>query len=247
MSGVPRVLSSPVTKIDYSGSNVVVTTTNATYTGRTVIVTPSVGVLNSNTITFSPALPPAFSTAIGNLRMGNVYKGVLGFKSDVFSGKAGVPPGAMTYIAPLIPVGQPAGIVNFWQHKMVMLYADADLATTYENMGADAAAALLAVLETHFPGATAAWDGRFAGTAWTSNTFTRGAYAFVTPGNANARVLLQAGISSKVWFAGEALSVSSHGAQHAAYISGTNAAYAALGSLGLIAAGQLAPAATKSI
>lgn len=59
------VYNSYVNKIDYSGEQVVVTTTNGTeYSTDKVILTVSLGVLKSNAITFVPALPDEKTAAV---------------------------------------------------------------------------------------------------------------------------------------------------------------------------------------
>lgn len=116
---------------------------------------------------------------------------------------------------------------------MAVIYLSSELAVKYENMGNNAAGPLLDWLETALPGTKAAWDGSFLGTTWLTNPYTRGSYSYVTPGNAAARTGLAKGIDNRLWFAGEAVSFSSHGSLHGAWRSGIEAAYAALNAIGV--------------
>jgi monoamine oxidase len=81
---IPVCLDSPVTKVAYSESGVVVEAGERRYQASNALVTVSVGVLRANRITFEPALPAWKRDAIDHLRMGNMQKVIIPFKKDIF-------------------------------------------------------------------------------------------------------------------------------------------------------------------
>ena len=82
--GLPVMLDTPVRRIDYRGTGVLVTTTRGDLRARLAIVTLPVGVLASEQVTFLPALPLAKQRAIDALPMGLLAKVALRFEGDVF-------------------------------------------------------------------------------------------------------------------------------------------------------------------
>jgi monoamine oxidase len=220
-----------VTGLNYEHDPVSVTLRDGTtLLAHAVVVATSVGVLKSGLIGFSPSLPPSHANALANLGMGNVYKAALGLGHyDAYP-----PVPSMAYAIPLRGEHILTYIIKFWGFPIVEVLADADLAVHLEQLGPDEAAKqlILPVLDSILPGARANWDGRITASNWTSNEFTRGAYSYAVPGGAKARTQLADGIANRLWFAGEAISRNSHGTIQSAYISGQQAALAALGSAG---------------
>jgi monoamine oxidase len=92
----------------------------------------------------------------------------------------------------------------------------------------------LSAIDGLFPGAKAAWTGKFARTHWRGNPLTRGCCSYATPGSSNARLIIQEPLNHKLWFAGEAVSVSAHSTMVGAYFAGQRATDGALGSLGML-------------
>ncbi|MEM7562400.1 MAG: NAD(P)/FAD-dependent oxidoreductase [Pseudomonadota bacterium] len=81
-------LNSPVTEIDYSGSNIVISDNSGNqYQASKVIVTASIGVLQSETIHFNPALPESTTNAYKNIGMGNGAKVALRFSEPVWESR----------------------------------------------------------------------------------------------------------------------------------------------------------------
>lgn len=76
-------LNTVVTSIDYSGTEVSVSTGTDTQSFDVVIVTVPLGVLKARTVTFRPGLPEAYQTAIDVLGYGTLDKIFLQFE-DVF-------------------------------------------------------------------------------------------------------------------------------------------------------------------
>ncbi|HEY4441512.1 MAG TPA: FAD-dependent oxidoreductase [Candidatus Elarobacter sp.] len=232
-------VDAPVRSIAYDDDVVVVATDDATYAAQTVIVTASTGVLASGAIEFSPPLPDAVTAAIAGLPMGNVYKMMLEFNGAPFNDDGTARTGPMNNIVPLVNHPTPAFTVNYFSEQYpeagtyVVVTAEGPETLEYEALGPDATATtvMLPILERVFPGATAAFTGRCIATAWGTNPFTCGGLSYATPGNADARVRLAAPVDDVIWFAGEALSVHSHGQVHGAWQSGVLAAYGALAAI----------------
>ena len=239
--GLPIVTSAPVTSITTDGATVAVTTGSTTYQAKTVIVTAPTNVLAksnaSGGITFNPPLPSSYLNAFASLPLTRAYKALLGFKSSF---QFDVPPGST-------PVQQPFSVVfpltnsemcsflpNFWGTNTCEFLAGGTLAQTLDAAGnSGAAPLLLAQLETVFPGATAAWDGRITGSNWMSNPYFGGAYSAALPGQYGSRALIQAPLGKQLWFAGEATSSGGErgsllGAYRTGLTAGTAAATTAL-------------------
>lgn len=234
---LPILLESPVRRISYGAYPVAVELHDGRrFYGRTVIVTPSTGVLASGLIEFEPPLPKPYCDAIEALPMGTAYKAAFSFTTNIFAGRQGVQSNEMRSLVDL--EGQPglSVFVNYFNQKMCVFIADADLADRYERMPPlQAARFFLGILERYFPGAMAAWTGQFRKTNWRKNPFTRGATSFATVGNVPARTQLAQPLKSRLWFAGEALSISDHSQIQGAWLSGEAAAYGALAALGIAA------------
>jgi len=232
--GLPIVTSAPVTSITTGGATVSVTTAGATYQAKTVIVTAPTNVLaKSNTsggVTFSPPLPSSYLNAFAGLPLVPVYKALLGFKSSF---QFDVPPGStqqpFSVVFPLTNAEIATFFPNFWGTNTCEFIANGTLAQTLDAAGNQGAAPLLlAQLETVFPGATAAWDGRITGTNWMSNPYFGGAFSAAFPGQYGSRALIQKPIGNQLWFAGEATSTGGErGLLLAAYRTGLTAGTAA--------------------
>lgn len=233
-SGLPCVLNSPVTSIAYDANPVTITVKGGkTYKARKVVVTASTGVLAAKTIAFSPDLPASHAKAIKNLPLGGAYKAVFSFKKNVFAGHQGVVGSRMKSLADLVVHPSLSVFVNNFGAPVAVFVADGDLGDSLEQKTkAQTAAFFLNILEKYFPGAKAQWTGKMLATTWRDNPYTLGATSFATVGNVSARTALAAPLKHRVWFAGEALSISDHSQAHGAWLSGQSAAYGALSSLG---------------
>jgi monoamine oxidase len=234
--GLPIVTSAPVSAIATGGTTVSVTSGSTTYQAKTVIVTAPTNVLaKSNTsggIAFNPALPSSYLDAFAGLPLAPIYKALLGFKSSF---QFDVPPGTtpvqqpFSAVFPLTNTEISTFLPNFWGTNTCEFIADGTLAQTLDAAGNQGAAPLLlAELETVFPGATAAWDGRITGSNWMSNPYFGGAYSAALPGQFGSRALIQKPIGSQLWFAGEAASTGGERSSLlAAYRTGLTAGTAA--------------------
>jgi monoamine oxidase len=225
--GLPISLSTPVASIARDTDGVTVMLDGgAALRARTVVVTASTGAVR--TIAFEPALPPDYDDAFDALPMGNAYKAMLSFSGRPFDGRLGTQPGTMNNAIGLIEAPSPAFSVNYFAQQYpqaptcMVLTCESALADEYEAMGPQAAALdILAQLEEPFPGVGQAWDGRVWASSWRTNPYTRGGLSSALPGRVAARERLRMPIEQQLWFAGEALSTSSHDLLHGAWASGT--------------------------
>jgi monoamine oxidase len=232
--GLPIVTSAPVSAITTGGATISVTTGNTTYQAKTVIVTAPTNVLaKSNTsggIRFNPPLPSSYLSAFAGLPLVPIYKALLGFKSSVQFNVPGVSPQqSFSVVLPLVNSEISTFFPNFWGTNTCEFIANGTLAQTLDAAGNQGAAPLLlAQLETVFPGATAAWDGRITGTNWMSNPYFGGAFSAALPGQYGSRAVIQKPIGNQLWFAGEATSTGGErGLLLAAYRTGQTAGTAA--------------------
>ncbi len=234
--GLPIVTSAPVSSITTGGATISVTTGSTTYQAKTVIVTAPTDVLaksnSSGSITFNPPLPSSYLDAFAGLPLVPIYKALLGFKSSF---QFDVPPGTtptqqpFSVVFPLSNTESATFFPNFWSTNTCEFIANGTLAQTLDAAGNQGAAPiLLAQLETAFPGATAAWDGRITGSNWMSNPYFGGAFSAALPGKYGSRALIQKPIGNQLWFAGEATSTGGErGLLLAAYRTGLTAGTAA--------------------
>jgi monoamine oxidase len=233
--GLPVITQAPVSKISYGGAGPVIVNASGgrTYQARKVIVTASTGVLRSKGIAFAPDLPPRYTYAFDALPMGSAYKAAFAFKKNIFAGHAGVSGAQMTSLIDLVDQPGLSLFANDFGKPMAVFIADSKLGDGYESMSeTQASNFFLKILEKYFPGATAAWTGKIRITNWRSNQYTQGATSYAKTGHTAARTHLATPVDQKVWFAGEALSISAHSQIQGAWLSGETAAYGALAALG---------------
>ena len=82
--GIPVQLETVVTRIDYSGDGVIVTSSKGQLRGKQAIVTLPIGVLAAEQVIFQPPLPPDKLRAIDGLPMGLLGKIILAFDDNPF-------------------------------------------------------------------------------------------------------------------------------------------------------------------
>lgn len=218
--GLPIALSTPVTRIDWSGAEVRVETAGGTLRARAAIVTVPMMVLRE-TPGLLPALPRAVRAAIDGFTRGIYEHVVLHWPSSPFRGAdrlASVvggrhrPPGLLTRVD-----GTPFHYFELDAPSAAVLDA--------RGGGPDSARRFArAVLAEHFGHAALRDLAIPAVSEWRHDPWSRGSWAVVPPGHADARTVLQAPVGERVWFAGEALSRLQWGTTGGAYAEGTRAA-----------------------
>lgn len=194
-----------VTKIDYSGSTIVVTdSNNTTYTADKIIVTVPITILKSNDIEFIPALPSEKTTAFSKIGMDAGMKVFLKFSSDFYD--ENIIGGAICAAYADDSVGK------IQSDNILMAFVMGEQAEYLTSLGSDAAitAALLQELDLMYDGqASSAFIASHVEN-WTTNPFVRGAYSYSTVGMGDARTVAAQSIDEKLYFAGEAMNISGH-------------------------------------
>lgn len=220
---LPVALSRPVTGIDWSGEGVTVATASGPLRARAVIVTAPMMVLRA-ALPFTPALPPEIRTAIDGFSTGIYEHAVLHWPDSPFrgadrlvsmAGSRQAPPGLLARID--------GSAFHFYE-------LDTVAAAAVDAAGADADAVrrhVRGVLRQHVPAAALRGLTIPAVSAWRHDPWSRGSWAVVPPGHAGARQALQAPVSGRIWFAGEALSRQQWGTAGGAFEEGIRAGLAA--------------------
>ena len=227
--GLPVVLSTPVTRIAWSGRDAQVETAAGTLTAKAVIVTASTNVLRSGRIRFAPDLPKRQQDAAAKLGLGSY-----------------------DHIALELP-GNPLGLAR----DDVVMEQSSDRATglLLANLGGsalcqvDVAGAFGAELSARGEAAMVAfaqeWLTKLFGadlgnavrrrtaTRWNDMPYALGAMSAASPGGQPARKVLMEPLGS-LFFAGEAAHETQWGTVGGAWDSGERAAEAALRKIGAL-------------
>ena len=220
-AGLPVTLSTPVTRIDWSGPLVRVETQRGTLTASTIILALPVNVLIAGAVRFDPALPPDLVEAFHDCPMGVSEKlailldrpidGYGHLYGDViFSDPAKRP-----FNLHLNPFGRPllvshmggsygAEMEKLNDHDMMSVAMDA----LVEAFGASVRSRVMRMLRTH----------------WASDPFTLGGYSHAKPGVAASRLKFSEPVADRIVLAGEHCSIPFYSTVHGAHLSGVAAA-----------------------
>lgn len=217
-TGLAIQLNTKVIGINYSGSQVVVTTATSTLQADYVVVTVPLGVLKSNSIQFSPTLPASKIAAINNTQMGNVNKFLLVWNTAFWD----------TNLQYLGYTPNQKGKFNYFLNmrtfspvNALMTFAFGNYATSTETMTDDAITTeIMNHLKTIYGNAIPNPIGMVR-TRWAQNPHSFGAYSFATNGTTTADFdALATDVNKKLFFAGEHTSRMYRGTVHGAYLSG---------------------------
>jgi monoamine oxidase len=209
-----------------AGGSVSVETDRGVLTARSCIVTVSTGVLRAGAISFDPVLPPRVQEALHVLPMGLATKVALRATGP---DRLDLPP----YCSVDRQVGRDGDLlvpIQCWPYgrDYVQGWIGASTAWGLQREG-DAAAVdfMRGELRRVFGGrADALFDGApNLVTQWGGDPLTLGAYAYASPGNADARARLAEPLADgHLLFAGEACHVGYAGTLAGAWLSGEAAA-----------------------
>lgn len=225
--GLPVRLSTPVTRIDWSGRGVSVETPAGMVRARAAIVTVSTAVLGSGAIRFSPALPRRQQEAVQQLTCGAYEHLIVRLPGDPMGAKPDEPFVVKADTAATAkPLARIAGS-DWW----------------YLDIGGRFARDLVAA----GPAAMKAFAAEFVGnefgpqarrvmedvhvTAWTADPFVRGAWSVAGPGATPQRSRLAEPVGQRLVIAGEATDEGLWGTVGGAWASGERAAAQVLGWL----------------
>jgi monoamine oxidase len=227
----PVRLASPVSRIDWDASGVVVTAASGALAARACIVTVSTGVLAAGSIRFVPALPPDRQAAIDGLPMGLLTKVALHAAGE---DRLGLTPGTSVYRRVAAP-GDPTMIFNVWSrgasHVVGFIGGAAAWQLSREGSAATEAFARAELASLLGSRATAGFDEAVV-TQWGADPLHLGSYAYARPGTMTARAAMDTPVGNLV-FAGEAWCMDGlAGTVGGAFRSGERAAGLALRLLG---------------
>ena len=227
-AGLPLQLSTPVTRIDWSGRRIEVRTSKGELDARSVIVTASTGVLAANKIKFDPELPRRQLDAITKLSLGSYDHVAIQFSGN--------------------PLGLDKDDLVFEQAsdpKTAALLANVSgttlcLVEVGGSFGASLSDAGPAAMVDFAVGWLAGLYGseikqavrRSHATQWNKEPWALGAFSAAVPGGQFARRTLMDSMRDRVWFAGEAAHETLWGTVAGAWESGERAAEAVLKKLG---------------
>ncbi len=210
----------PVTKIDYSGDHVQITTPQGVLGADHVILTVSTGVLAAETIEFTPPLPPSITTAVDMLPCGLLNK--IGIEFDPAWAKATQGQMADYHSSEAEFCSLLFGICN---SPLAVGFVAGRFADALENQGAGAATDYcLEGLRATFGTNVVKYVLRTNETAWRSDANALGAYSYAKPGGTDARRTLAEPLENRLFFAGEATMTDSYSTVHGAFLSGKRAA-----------------------
>lgn len=222
---VPARLGARVLRLDSTGREVELATSNGEFVAQAAIVTVPAAVLASGSPGFAPPLKPDRRDALGSFSMAVYDKVAAGFSRRAIDAPADARVLALTRSERLVEV-----LVRPQGHEGAILFLTDEAAREREAAGSHAADAwALSTLAEIFGNAVrAAFTGARA-TRWSDDPFARGAWSVATPGKETARAVLAQPHDSRIFFAGEATEPGNRLA--AAYLSGLRAAKQALAVL----------------
>lgn len=216
-------LSTPVSRIDWSGPGVKVTTPKGVISADAVIVTVPVGVLTApgpGAITFDPPLPTDTQEAMAGLSMGLVNRIALAYMADSLDCDA------FTAVDQIRADGHVVDLLlRPFDRDIAIATVGGDFARELEQASDKDAVALVRDTVADVFGsltrrrATAWHVGR-----WGADPFAHGSMTAARPGHAEARRVLAQPIGERVFFAGDGCSEFWPGMLPGAYLSGLAAA-----------------------
>jgi monoamine oxidase len=225
---VPVRLATRVVRVDSTGPQVLVVTTNGQLSAKAVIVTVPTGVLASGPFGFAPQLSAARREAIAQVPMALYNKIALSFGRKVIDAPAGRSVTGLTRNEQAFDA-----VVRPYNRDAAIVFVGGAQARQLEEEGTGAAlgfavSALAEIYGNDLRGLMV----RSSVTRWGKDPFARGSWSMATPGNADKRLVLARPHHDRVFFAGEATDPVWATRVGGAYASGVRAAREALAVLG---------------
>ncbi len=227
-AGLPVALEAPVTGIDWNGPAVALDTPKGRVTARAVVLALPASLIAAEAIAFAPALPPAKLEAAANLPLGSDLKVFLAADGKPFGGQYD-----MQYSGRFDRTDSGHYLIHPYGRPIVEAYYGGRNAKDLEAAGP------AAMLDFAMEELADVFGAEFRGelslithSSWMSDPWARGAYSYAKPGWADARATLAEPLDDRLFFAGEATSISDGASCHGAYQSGLDAAEALLARFG---------------
>jgi monoamine oxidase len=226
---LPVALSTPVTRIVWSGRDIGVETAAGKIAARAVIVTASTNVLTSGTLAFSPELPKRQLDAAARLSLGSVDRIALQLKGN---------PLGLSRDETIIEQSDGVRTATLTANIGGSSLCTVDVAGSFgRQLAAQGEAAMqdfaLQWLGKLFGSDVAAAVERKAATRWNEMPYVLGAMSAAEPGGQPSRKILAEPLGN-LFLAGEASSDALFGTVQGAWESGEQAAEAALKKIGAL-------------
>lgn len=224
---LPITFDCPVEEIDHSGAgHILLKTSRGTLRARAVVVTVSTNMLAAETIRFNPSLPAKVEAA-QKLPLGLANKLYIAFPD------AGAELADVRLIGALNETRTGTYQLAPFGTTMIEGYYGGTLARDLEEAGADAALAFAREELGHHLGHDIVKRLTFgAWSSWATSPYARGSYSYAVPGGSPSRAVLAEAVGGRLFFAGEACSISRFSTAHGAFETGVKAAKDAAQALG---------------
>jgi monoamine oxidase len=199
------VLKSPITHIDYSGNNVILTSKSGSqFEGSHVIITVPITILKENYITFTPPLPANKTASFQKIGMDAGMKVFLKFNDNFYSENILGGKYCAAYVDEKIGKnGNDNVLLAFIMGEQAEYLSDLNNHDALINT-------LLKELDEMFYGAATKHFINAKVQDWYKMPFIKGAYSYSTIGIGNARNIASESINDKLFFAGEAMNINGH-------------------------------------
>jgi monoamine oxidase len=219
---LPKItLNTPITQINWGGSNVVLTAQNGdTFQADRVIITSSIKVLQDDLIEFAPSLPATTIQGINRIGMDRGMKVILKFSSRFWPEDTG-----SIFTSGYVPEYWATGAGGrSAENNLLTGLICGSKAEELHLLDLDLVPALLQELDALYDGqATALYADSYV-MDWGNENWVRGAYSYPRQGTGNARTLLAEPVGNRLFFAGEATHQGGHHASvHGAMETGLRA------------------------
>jgi monoamine oxidase len=213
-------LSTPVSRIRWTGRGVTADTEAGSVAARVAVVALPSAIVADGAVIFSPHLPIEVLQAHHDLPLGLLNKVALKFKKNVF------PSETTEFLRMRRDDGRGMGyLTRHWDSNVCIAFAAGRFGRELEAMGETGAIEhALAELVTMLGGDIRRLFDRGAATAWASDPYSRGSYSHCVPGRFGAREILTRPVGDRIVFAGEHTLQSAYGTLHGAHLSGIRAA-----------------------
>lgn len=220
---IPIMLNQPVKKIQYDKNGVDIFTDKQHYHADYVIITVPLGVLKSGAIEFVPQLPQEKQNAIQQLGMAIYNKIYLFFDFPFWNTKIEW----INYIPARDDQAKKPDIMNYYKFTklpILLMFTGGSLAKEVEEWSDTktidfAMSELKKIYGDHIPNPSA-----YIITRWLKDTYSRGSYSFLPKSVEikNYKILSQP-VMDRLFFAGEATSLSDPATVHGAFMTGIRA------------------------
>jgi len=224
---VPVQLSIPVTRIEWNGAGVRVSTGNGTIDAGTVVITVSTRIIQDEVITFDPPLPAWKLEAFDAIQLGNANK--VCFALD------GRELGPREHASLWARAGDRQGMyfqLRPFGYDLANGYLAGELGAAAEREGSAAIIDVgLNALKSVYGSDIEKKITKSACTTWQTEPWIRGAYGAARPGKAHLRKDLTTQIDNRLFWAGEATSPDFYSTAHGADQSGVSAIEAVAATL----------------